>query len=82
MSIARWVQHVAGHAVHIQLRSEQAEQSGRQARYQQAEAHPLIQALRRRFAADIVSREPISHAAWLERLRGIAAEDQTDDLAE
>ena len=40
---------------------------GRSARYQAAEAHPLIQAIRKRFTADIITREPITREEWLRR---------------
>ncbi|MEK7414856.1 MAG: hypothetical protein AAB263_16190 [Planctomycetota bacterium] len=34
-----------------------------------AESHPLVKELIKRFAADIVRREPLDHAAWLAKLR-------------
>ncbi len=35
----------------------------------EAESHPLVKDLLKRFAADVVRREPIDRATWLARLR-------------
>lgn len=35
----------------------------------EAESNPVVKDLLKRFAADIVRREPLDHAAWLAKLR-------------
>jgi len=60
------VAQISGHQLTIRVRPP-AGVGGRSARYQAAEAHPLVQALRKRFAADIITREPITREEWLKR---------------
>ena len=48
---------------------------GRSARYSAAEAHPLVLALRKRFAADIITREPITREEWFKRSQAGRADD-------
>lgn len=61
------VANVCGHRLTIRVRPPAGLDGGRSARYAAAEAHPLVQALRKRFAADIITREPITREEWLKR---------------
>lgn len=45
-----------------------ADAEARARRYQEAQQHPLVKELLRRFEADIVAREPGDEKAWRERL--------------
>jgi hypothetical protein len=60
---------VTGHRLTIRLRPPAGADGGRSARYAAAEAHPLIAAFKKRFAADIITREPITREEWLRRMR-------------
>jgi hypothetical protein len=68
-TIARYIMQVCGHRVQIALRSTAVsdDNNDRRERYRTAEQHPLIQALRKKFQADIVSREPITFEHWQTR---------------
>ncbi|MBA3697854.1 MAG: hypothetical protein H0W78_03160 [Planctomycetes bacterium] len=61
------VAQLTGHRLVIRIRPPAGLDGGRSARYTAAEAHPLVQALRKRFAADIITREPITREEWLKR---------------
>jgi hypothetical protein len=61
------IANVCGHRLTIRVRPPAGLDGGRSARYAAAEAHPLVQALRKRFAADIITREPITREEWLKR---------------
>jgi hypothetical protein len=65
--VAAAVANVCGHRLAIRVRPPAGLDGGRSARYAAAEAHPLVQALRKRFAADIITREPITREEWLKR---------------
>ena len=77
------VAQFCGHRLTIRVRPPAGLDGGRSARYQAAEAHPLVQALRKRFAADIITREPITREEWLKRSQPRPADDtsQMDDDA-
>jgi hypothetical protein len=68
------VAQFCGHRLTIRVRPPAGLDGGRSARYQAAEAHPLVQALRKRFAADIITREPITREEWLKRSQPRPAE--------
>jgi hypothetical protein len=36
-------------------------------RWREAEAHPVVQEIRRRFRAEVTGREPVAREAWLRR---------------
>lgn len=57
----------SGHRLTIRVRPPAGLDGGRSARYSAAEAHPLVLALRKRFAADIITREPITREEWFKR---------------
>jgi hypothetical protein len=65
--LSNLVAQISGHQLTIRVRPPAGLGGGRSARYQAAEAHPLVQALRKRFAADIITREPITRDEWLKR---------------
>ena len=74
---AQLIQHLvtlmaqfSGHRLNIRVRPPAGLDGGRSARYAAAEAHPLVQALRKRFAADIITREPITRDEWFKRSQG------------
>ena len=69
-SLTGLVAMVCGHRLAIRVRPAAGMDGGRSARYQAAEAHPLIHAIRKRFAADIITREPITREEWLRRSQG------------
>lgn len=73
-SLVSLVAQVCGHRLLIRVRPPSGMDGGRSARYQAAEAHPLVQALRKRFAADIITREPITREEWLRRSQGVSPE--------
>ncbi len=66
-TLARIIAQVAGYHVPVSLRPPGGVFDTRSARYQAAESHPLVQAIRKRFAADIIAREPITLAEWQQR---------------
>jgi hypothetical protein len=66
-TVATLVAQVCGHRLTIRVRPPAGLDGGRSARYSAAEAHPLVQALRKRFSADIITREPITRDEWLRR---------------
>ena len=70
-SLARVIGHISGFVIPVRLRSVAGENRTRGQRYQAAEANPLVQAIRKRFAADIIAREPITQAEWLQRLQSL-----------
>ncbi len=70
-SLVSLVAQVCGHRLDIRVRPPVDTGGGRSARYQAAEAHSLVQALRKRFAADIVTREPITREEWMRRAQGM-----------
>jgi hypothetical protein len=74
-TIAALVAQVCGHRLGIRVRPPAGMDGGRSARYSAAEAHPLVQALRKRFSADIITREPITREEWLRRSQTRPAED-------
>ena len=67
-----------GHRLIIRVRPPAGLDGGRSARYSAAEAHPLVQALRKRFAADIITREPITREEWFKRSQTNGALPQPD----
>ncbi len=69
-SLTGLVAMICGHRLTIRVRPAAGMDGGRSARYQAAEAHPLIQAIRKRFTADIITREPITREEWLRRSPG------------
>jgi hypothetical protein len=73
-SLGTVVAHVCGQRLGIRVRPPPGHGGGRSARYQAAEANPLVQALRRHFAADVITREPISREDWLRRTVGVEAD--------
>lgn len=74
-TIAALVAQICGHRLGIRVRPPAGLDGGRSARYSAAEAHPLVQALRKRFSADIITREPITRDEWLKRSQIRPAED-------
>jgi hypothetical protein len=64
-----------GHRLTIRVRPPAGLDGGRSARYSAAESHPLVQALRKRFAADIITREPITREEWFKRSQARPADD-------
>jgi hypothetical protein len=78
-SLARVVGQISGFVLPIRLRSVAGENRTRSERYQAAESNPLVQAIRKRFAADIISREPITRAEWLQRLQSLQTRDTPPD---
>jgi hypothetical protein len=50
----------------------------RASRYQAAQAHPLVKDLVRRFEADVISREVVGRAEWLERFVDSGVSDRSD----
>ncbi|MBA3707993.1 MAG: hypothetical protein H0W83_04120, partial [Planctomycetes bacterium] len=47
-------------------------------RYQSAQNHPLVRDLVRRFEGDVISREVVGRAEWLERFSGDGVRVQAD----
>ncbi len=81
-SLARVVGQISGFLIPIRLRSVAGENRTRSERYQAAESNPLVQAIRKRFAADIISREPITRAEWLQRLQSLQTRDTPPDATD
>jgi hypothetical protein len=67
----------SGHRLTIRVRPPAGLDGGRSARYSAAESHPLVQALRKRFAADIITREPITREEWFKRSQARPADDSS-----
>lgn len=67
----------SGHRLTIRVRPPAGLDGGRSARYSAAEAHPLVLALRKRFAADIITREPITREEWFKRSQARPVNDSS-----
>jgi hypothetical protein len=78
-SLARVVGQISGFLLPVRMRSVAGENRTRSERYQAAESNPLVLAIRKRFAADIISREPITRAEWLQRLQSLQTRDTKPD---
>jgi hypothetical protein len=79
-ALSRLISQVSGLLIPIRLRSIAGENRTRGERYQAAEANHLVQAIRKRFAADIISREPITRADWLQRLQSLQKREPSPEL--